>query len=55
MEDLGRLLCVTCAPRGASLYDWACSDDLALMAVDLDGVLAGRGGDDSVGMGPEGG
>lgn len=33
--DRGRLLCVACAPRGASLYDWMCSSDAALMAMDL--------------------
>ena len=45
VEDLGRRLCVACAPQGdgASLYDWACSDDLALMSVDLGGAISGHG------------
>ena len=26
---------MACAPRGASLYDWMCSSDAALLAMDL--------------------
>ena len=40
--DRGRLLCVACAPRGASLYDWMCSSDAALKAMDLGETGHGR-------------
>ena len=43
----GRLVCVSCAPPGASLFDCVCSEDSALSSVDLDGLVSsvnGNGG-----------